>query len=121
MHLTSIAVSPNPEPLNQPSTSQYRHRWGLPALLVLTAALIHVPASQAAPDPTGYIPTPAGTETTAYDSDRGGADDELDGSDDGTQALNGATQPIDVDLLRPVDLDEEQTLLGDWGDSENED
>ena len=54
-----------------------------------------------------------------YDGDLG-EDDELD-DDDGSQSLNNEPHPIDVEQLKPVSPAEEQTLLGDWGDSENED
>ena len=47
-------------------------------------------------------------------------DDELD-EDDGSRSLDNQPRLIDVEQLKPVSQAEEQTLLGDWGDSENED
>ena len=63
----------------------------------------------------------AAAETAAFDGNEGEESDELDGDDDGSRALDHSATAIDVELLRPITPDEEQSLLGDWGDSENED
>jgi hypothetical protein len=50
-------------------------------------------------------------------------DEEFDGddADDGSAALLNAVRSIPPADLRPIDLSEEKALLGDWGDSANED
>ena len=120
MHETSIAVSQNPQPLIQSSTHRGRRWRSLAVLLTLfVAALIHAHTAHAAPGTPAD--TPASRDTSEYRGEPGAETDELDGEDDGSQALNDGSRSIDVEMLHPVDLDEEQTLLGDWGDSENED
>lgn len=80
-------------------------------LVLLMASCAFTPASLA--DATHGRPAAA---------ERGGDDaEETYAADDGSRALEGPIDAIDIDKLEPITLDEEQTLLGDWGDTENED
>ena len=47
--------------------------------------------------------------------------EELESTDDGSRALKGHETTFDLEALRPISADEEKALLGDWGDTENED
>ena len=121
MQVTAIAVSQNTHQLSQSSTPQDRHRRGLVALLLLCGAvLITGHPVYASPDDEATTPGVAETSETS-DGGLDEDDDELDGNDDGSRALIGKAQAVDIKRLQPVSADEEQVLLGDWGDSENED
>ena len=87
------------------------------ALLLVAGTLIQPDTVHAAADDTEQAL--ADNEASAYDGDLS-EDDELD-EDDGSRSLDNQPRLIDVEQLKPVSQAEEQTLLGDWGDSENED
>ena len=48
---------------------------------------------------------------------------ELDGAreDDGSKALQDRYMHLDLKNIQPLSLEEEEALLGNWGDSEAED
>ncbi len=85
------------------------------AVLMLTLGLL---PAVIAPHQRGLVSAaPAATETeVAADED----DDDTDYEDDGSQALDGAVSRPFSSELTPLSLDEEQGLLGDWGDSSAE-
>lgn len=69
------------------------------------------PAAIAAEPPAGETPVEL-EEDEEFDPDD---------ADDGSAALLNAVRSIPASGLRPIDLSEEKALLGDWGDSANED
>lgn len=68
-------------------------------------------------------PLAAAAEPAAAEPPVEQEDDELDrdDADDGSSALINALRSIPAAALQPIDLGEEKSLLGDWGDSANED
>lgn len=116
MQTTSTAVSQKPCPLNQPSTAQNLMRPSLVTVLLLCGSLFAPSQTVRATPGDSAAATPAW-----HAGEADGEDDELDGDDDGSRALDNGADTIDVKRLRALTPAEEQSLLGDWGDAENED
>jgi len=114
----SIKASQKQNPLSETlrhfDRSSYKHR----ATSLLCCALFLVTAgAPAAPGPADN--TVHQSPPASYDIQ--GANDELDDDDDGSARLDDRSRRIGEHMLLPITVGEEQQLLGDWGDSENED
>lgn len=94
----------------------------VPALLMLLLGLTPVP-----PGPTGLqlsggalaAEAPAAADDAVDDEDDD--EDDLERDDDGSGRLNDLVETFKLDALVPVPTDEEEALLGNWGDADSED
>nr|MDJ0739687.1 hypothetical protein [Gammaproteobacteria bacterium] len=88
---------------------------GLLYCMLLLGPSVGLAAGGGAESAAAADATPAATPDPTADSD------EIEDSEDGSAALGDTSRQIGTKVLLPVTVDEEQSLLGDWGDSENED
>jgi len=92
---------------------------GLMGLVLL--CLLMAMASGAAFANEHDMPAVSGSEAPAEPEDDQEEDDTGDDSSDGSEALTGNGGAVVPPDLHPIGLDEEEALLGDWGDSADED
>ncbi len=101
--------------MNPPST-QYDDTLGrhVAACLLACALLAATPVYAEPPAAPAAATTVASHEELVNN-------DELDDESDGSDRLDERGIRLGERPLQPISADEEQSLLGDWGDSENED
>lgn len=113
-----MAVSQKSRPLNRLVAQIERKLCGFSTAGMLCGVMLLIPA----PGPVaggGADSAPAADATPAADPPPDS--DEIEDSEDGSAALGDTSRRIGTRVLLPITVDEEQALLGDWGDSENED